>query len=924
MRYRFYPIYTMCLFFVLFFSTGPLCAGNSRMLYSRDTLMSGLNRLSPASQAADSLSSGAVPAVADTAFVVTDSLAVADSLGMPVKPRPEGSLDIPVFSAARDSTIDDFSGGKRMTYYYGDVSVTYGNMKLTAEYMAYDMDTKTVFASGIKDSTGKWIGKPVMEDNGATYEMENVYYNFNSMKAKVKNVVTQEKDGILYGSKIKMMPDKSINISKGRYTVCDCEHPHYYLNMTAAKVVSQPSQRTVFGPAYLVLGDVPLYPLFIPYGFVPKRPDRASGILFPTYGEEAARGFYLRNGGVYLTLGDYFDVALTTDIYTLGSWAIKLNSRYKLRYKFDGGFDFIYSHDQFGERGGADFSESSNFKIGWRHAMDPKAVPGTRFTASVNFSSPANNKYNYQNIDQALESQASSSISYSKTWSNMSLSINALHNQNNRDSSYSFTLPNITFSVNRFYPFKRKVRVGKEKLYEKISLAYTTTLQNKISFKAKEIKEPDFFNKFKTGMSHKFTIGLPQFTLLKYLNFSPSVNYGMNMYFQTQEKYYNPETNKVETETSKPFEHFGISQDFSAGISMSTRIYGMYTFKGDTKVQAIRHMITPSISFNYKPELGVPINGYVFDQYYDVNGELKSLEYNKYAGGINSPPSRGQTAGLSFSIGNNIEAKVLDKKDTTGTGTKKIPILDQLQLRGSYNFLADSLRLSTLSVNASTNILQKLSLQGNITLDPYAVNNQGQRINTFNIVQKGGLNLVRLTNASASLSFRIDGKGKMKGNDGSSSSDANTKASEESMYPYNKIYYHPYTGEYIPGGWLYYMNPEVPWSLDFSYNYQFTRSYKSANGKLEVENRHVQTLSVSGGIRLTKALNLTFRTGFDFTSLALTATSISATYDLHCFLISVNWTPIGPYQSWNFTIAAKAAALADLLKFEKNKSQWDY
>lgn len=862
---------------------------------------------------------------------------INDTLVVNKKPRPSGSLETPVFSTARDSIVEDFSGGKRMEYYYGDITVTFGNMKLTSEYMEYNLDTKTVYAAGIKDTTGKWKGLPVMEDNGQSYEMENVYYNFDTRKAKLRNIVTKEEEGILYGEKVKMMPDKSINVSKGKYTVCDAAHPHYYLRMTTAKVVTKPKQRTVFGPAYLVLADVPIYPLIIPYGFVPKQPKRASGILFPTYGEEVARGFYLRDGGVYLTLGDYFDVSLTGSIYTLGSWSVRVDSRYKLRYKFDGNFDFNYSHDQLGEKGGEDFQSFSNFGIKWNHAQDSKARPGTTFRASVNFTSPANNRFNNNNnIEQAIESTISSSVNYGKTWSKMNFSLSILHNQNNKDSSYSFSLPNLTFNVNRLYPFKKKVKVGKEKLYEKISFSYSTSFQNKLNFKAREIKEPDFLKHMKSGMSHKFTIGLPQFTLLKYLNFSPNVNYGMNWFFQTQEKYYNPETNKVETETSDLFSKFGLTQDFSASISMSTRVYGTYTILGNKKLQAVRHMITPSVSFNYKPELGVPINGYVNYDYVDVNGEMKTMEYNKYSGGIFSPPGKGEVAGLSFSLGNNVEAKVLKKNDTTGLATEKVKILDQLSIGGSYNFLADSLRLSNISVRASTTLFKSLSVQGNLTLDPYAVNNKGQKIGTFNIVQKGGFNLFRLTNASLSMSYRLNGKGKGYGNDGSLSNkpeqnqmnDQNQNhdhgdPARDQVSDYNKVYYHPITGEYIPGGWLFYANPDVPWTLDLTYSYQYSRSYKSANNQLQVQNNHTQTLRMNGSIRLTKALNFAVNSGFDFTKLRLTETSVTASYDLHCFLISVYWVPFGRMQSWNFRIAAKASALADLLQFKKASSQWD-
>lgn len=874
-------------------------------------ILLGNNRAVNAQEVSRSLPDS-IPAIAQQP---TDSIASNDSLAN----RIPALVDIPAFSTARDSIIEDFSNGQKLIYYYGDVKVTYGSMKISAEYMVYNMDTRIVYASGVPDTLGNFVGKPVMEDGGKTYTMENVYYNFDSGKAKIKNMVTQEEEGFLHGQNLKMMPDKSINITKGKYTVCELDHPHFYLNLTAAKVMTEPKQKTVFGPANLVLADVPL-PLFLPFGFVPKQPTRASGILFPTYGEETARGFYLRDLGYYMVFGDHFDIALTGDIYTLGSWSIEANSRYKFNYKCNGNFSLTYSNDQTGEKGSTDFAQSRNFRVSWSHAQDSKARPGTSFRASVNFSSPSNSKYNSQSVQQALENQISSSISYSKTWSKMSLSINGLHSQNSRDSSYSITLPNITFNVNRFNPFKRKMRVGKERFYEKISFSYNTTFQNRIGFKASEVKDPDFWSKLKTGMTHKFAIGLPAFTLLKYLNFTPGVNYGMNWYFQEQSRQFNPETNRVETITSDQFSAFGISQDFSASISMSTRIYGMFQFRPTSKIKAIRHMITPSFSASYKPEMGTPINGYRTYYYTDNNGVEQSVDYNKYAGGLYSPPGKGKNASLSFSFGNNVEAKMVDKKDTTGTGEKKVKLIDNLNLSGSYNFLADSMKLSTINVSANTTIFQKMGLNFNFSLDPYAVDEKGKRFNQFSVIHTKGKSLVRLTNAGFSTSYSWSGQGKGNGNDGSSGSSI---TAQDPNAIYNRIFYHPVTGEYIPGGWVYYMNPEIPWSFGFTYSFSYSRSYQYANEQLQVKNNITQTLGLNGQIRLTKDLNFSVQSGLDIAKMKLTTTQLSATYDLHCFQISVQWIPIGQWESWSFRINAKASALADLLQYKKSSSYWD-
>ena len=843
-----------------------------------------------------------------------DSIHAADSLLMLKK----SSLEAPAFTMAKDSIIEDFSNGKQMIYYYGDVSVTYGNMKLTADYMEYDLKSATLYARGTKDTTGVITGMPVMEQGGKSYTMEEVRYNFETNKARITNMVTQEQDGILHGKNIKMMPDRSINMTNGKYTVCDCEEPHYYLHLTAAKVMTKPSQKTVFGPAYPVIADVPL-PIGLPFGFIPKRPDRATGILFPTFGEETSRGFYMRDAGLYFVIGDYFDIALTGDIYTLGSWAIDLNSRYKVNYKCNGSFSLTYSNDQVGEKGSSDFQQMRNFGVRWSHSQDAKARPGTSFTASVNFSSPSNNRYNSTSVTEALQNQISSSISYSRNWNGkINLSVNALHNQNSRDSSYSFTLPNVTLSVSRFYPFKQKNRVGKEKFYEKFSLGYNTSFQNKISFKASEFNQPGFWDKFQNGMTHNFQIGLPNFSLLKYINVTPSVSYGMSWFFRKTEKEYNPDTGKVEDLKGKSFGTFGATHNYSGSISMSTRLYGMFNFGKHRKLQAIRHVVSPSISASFSPEKGTYFNGWRTLSYIDKNGTVKTQDYNIYAGNIGSYPSKGKTASLNFSLGNNFEAKVRDIKDTTGTGSKKIKLIDNLNLSTGYNFLAEQFKMSNVGVTMNTSIFGKLGVSANMNFDPYAMEVQNKnvvRVNKFAITQ--GQGLLRMNNASMSLSYSISGEGKINGNDGTKQAGGNPADH------YTRIYYHPITGEYIPGGYLYYMNPNVPWSVNFNYSFSYRPSFQYANEQMTKVKNYTQTLGMNGNIKLTPRLSMQMSTNFDLMAMQISTTQISATYDLHCFNINVSWVPTGKWESWSFRIQANAAALADLLRFKKSSSYWD-
>ncbi len=856
-----------------------------------------------------------------------DSLHRADSLHRidSIEMRSKSSLELPAFSEAKDSIVEVFTDGQRMIYYYGDVTVEYQDMKLTSAYMQYDMNTGTVFARGVYDSLkGEWTGRPVMTQKGKTYNMDEVKYNFNTRKSSIKNILTTEDNALLHGGRVKMMPDETINMTNGKYTVCDLEYPHYYLSLTAAKVMTKPTQKTVFGPAYLVVEDVKLPFVGMPFGFIPKRPERATGLLMPNFGEETARGFYMRDAGMYFVFGDYLDISLTGDYYTLGSYAVNFNSRYMVKYKFSGNVGLTYSHDQTGEPDTDEFQQYDNFSVKWSHSQDSKAHPGTSFSASVNFSSPGNNKYNSRSVSEALQNQISSSISYARNFNGKAnFSLNALHSQSSRDSSYSFTLPNITFSVSTFYPFKRKVRVGKERFYEKISLGYNTSFQNKINFKAKEFGQEGFLDKFQNGMSHNFSIGLPNFQLFNYINVNPSVSYAQNWQFRKKDYVYNPDTDKVEERPGTQFNTFGITQRYSGSIALSTRLYGMFQFGSWRKIQAIRHVISPSLSMNFAPELGTYANGYRTLTYTDVNGNEKSYDYNIYQGNLNGPPSKGRSATANISFGNNLEAKVRDFADTTGTATKKVKLIDQLNVSTGYNFLADSLNMSNVNLSMSTTLFDKVSISASASFDPYAIGAKGTKISRFAVME--GQGLMRLNNVSASASYSLSGKGEIKGNDGIKDPDSGglgSIANGAASY-YKRFFYHPVTGEFIPGGWLYYTNPNVPWSVNMSYSFSCSMKYSIEEEQLVSTPTITQTLQASGNIKLTPRLSINANSGFDLQARKLTTTQFSFTYDLHCFNISVSWVPTGTWASYQFRIAANASALADILQIKKSSSYWD-
>ena len=428
--------------------------------------------------------------------------------------------------------------------------------------------------------------------------------------------------------------------------------------------------------------------------------------------------------------------------------------------------------------------------------------------------------------------------------------------------------------------------------------------------------QPGFADKFNNGMTHNFQIGLPDFTLFKYINVTPSVTYGMNWFFDKQEAYFDEETNSVKYSKGGMFSTLGMTHNYSGGLSMSTRIYGMYQFGRHRKLQAIRHVVSPSLSLSLSPEKGKAFNGWRTFNYTDTLGVEKSVDYNIYQGQLYSAPGKGRSATMSLSIGNNLEAKVRDLKDTTGTGTKKVKLLDQLNISTGYNFLADSLKMRTVGVTMSTSIFGKLGINGNLNFDPYAINERGQRINRFNLVQTGIP--LRLTNASASLSYSLSGKGAINGNDGSGGSSGQNAADY-----YRRIYYHPVTNEYIPGGWLYYTNPNVPWSINLNYSFSYAKTYSYTNNTLVQNNQYTQTLGASGNVQLTPKMSIQAQTGWDFMAMKMTTSQMSFSYDLHCFRISVSWVPTGMYQSYSFLIAANASALSDLLRFKKSSSYWD-
>ena len=853
-------------------------------------------------------------AAADTPTVPRDTPA-ADTLAADTmqrdtarKPRKAtGFLDGAIEGKSTDSLVYDVRN--KLVYVYNEGDVTYQNSNLKADFMRIDMTDKTVFAYGKPDSLdGKAIvTKPEFSDGSASYQMDTITYNFATEKAKIKGVATQQGDGWLVGGSVKKMPDNTINIQDGMYTTCDeTDHPHFYLAMTKAKV--QPGKKVITGPAYLVMEDVPIYFLGIPYGFFPINMGPKSGLLMPSYGEDGTRGFFLRDLGYYITLGDYADLAVRGGFYTLGSWEASAASRYIKRYKYSGSFNIQYSNIKTGEKGEPDYLKQSNFRVQWTHSQDAKANPGSTFSASVNFATSGYNRYSANTLNDILSTQTNSSISYSKSWTGtpFSLSANMAISQNSSNQSISLTLPTVVFNVSRIYPFKRKEKTGKDRWYEKISMQYTGKMTNSVTTTESEIFTKKTLENMKNGIEHSIPVSA-SFNVFNYINLSPSFNYNEKWFFKKVEYEWNPMTNKVDTMANE----YGFYRlyNYSMSVSASTTVYGMYDFtkkKRDRKIQAIRHVLTPSIGFSYTPDFGDFKYGYYKSLQRDSLGTTQT--YSPYAVNAYSVPSSGRNMSMNFSLSQNLEMKVLSKRDTSGV--KKIKLIDELRISGSYNFLADSMRLSTIPISFRTTLFGNFGINLSATLDPYRLTPDGKRINKLFFPG-------RIVSTGWSFGYTF------KSRDDRSQTAINdiTSIPPEYMNPF----YDPY-GTMDPVLRRQYMAQtyydfSLPWNFGFNYtvNYSITTgNYPPKGYKKNV----TQTVGFNGSLNLTPKMGITFQGGYDIKANRLTTSSVSITRDLHCWQMSFSWIPFGTYRSWSFNIGVKAASLSDL-KYDKSQSMYE-
>lgn len=851
----------------------------------------------------------------------TDSLSVDTVVS--VKPQKAQPLNAPVVYEANDSIVFTQNG---YAHLYGDAKVNYENIELAAEVITMNMDSSTVFATGVIDTLGVMQGAPVFKDGETPYESKIMRYNFKSKKGFINDVVTQQGEGYVTSEEAKKGANDELFLQHGKYTTCDNhDHPHFYLALTKAKV--KPKKNVVFGPAYLVVEDVPL-PIALPFGFFPFTSSYSSGFIMPTYGDELERGFYLKDGGYYFAISDKIDLKLLGEIFTKGSWGVSAQSNYNKRYRFSGNMSLSYQVTKLGEKNLPDYSESKDFKIQWTHRQDPKASPNSTFTASVNFATSSyerSNINNYYNPNQLTENTKTSSISYSRMFPDQKLTISATFNiaQTMRDSSVNITLPDLNIALSRIYPFKRKKAAGDERWYEKISFQYTGRLSNSIYTKDNMIFKSNLIRDWKNGMSHSIPIGAT-FTLFKYININPSFTYNEKWYTKKINQEYDPEhPNVAKKDTINGFNRVF---NYNASISMNTKLYGFYkpskAIFGD-KFQMIRHVFSPSITFSAAPDFGKERYGYYKTYTYtDENGEVQTKEYSPYEGSLFGYPTKGKQGSISFAVSNNVEMKVKSDKDSTGI--RKISLIDELGANISYNMAAQRQPWSSLGMNLRLKLSKSYTLSLNTSFATYAYqfDDKGNvYIGDRTEWSYGRFGRFQGLSQGLSYTFNQDSWKKWFGKKEDKETEQNKKIedSEEQTDEDDTTKKKELKKAQLDEDG--YMAFKMPWSLSVSYNATISEdTQKPIHIKsMRYPYKLTHTLNFSGNIKIANRWGFNFSSGYDFNAKKISLTTCSITRDLHCFTMSCSLV-FGPFSTYNFSIRANSSMLADALKWDKRSS----
>ena len=900
-------------------------------------------------RAADTLTADSVPQEPDTTQM--DSLqlaiykynkAIDDSIALDsANRRKKNGIDAPVHYVANDSLI--YEGGSGMAYLYGDANVKYEDMDLKSEEIYMCLDSSLVHARGGKDSTGVAFGTPVFVMGKDTYETDSMAFNFKTKKGLISNVYTEQEDGFLTSELSKRNSAGEIFLQHGKYTTCDDPHPDFYLALSRAKVT--PGKKVVFGPAYLVVADVPL-PFAIPYGFFPFSKSYSSGFIMPTYGDETERGFYLRDGGYYFAISDKMDLKVLGEIYTKGSWGLSAASNYKKRYKYSGSFFASYQNTINGEKNMPDYAKQTSFKIQWSHRQDAKANPFRTLSASVNFATSSyerNNLTSMYNPQSYSQTTRTSSVSMTNTFSSIGMTLSTTMNlsQNMRDSSISMTLPDLNISISRFYPFKRKKMAGKERWYEKISMSYTGQLSNSINTKEDKLMHSSLTRDWRNGMQHNIPIS-GNFTLFNYLNINPSINFTDRMYTNKINRSWDEQAQKEVTDTIDGFYNI---YNWSMSVSASTKLYVFYTpwrkLFGD-KIKTIRHVFTPQVSFNYAPDFSSSRYGY-YETYQktDANGNVSLVEYSPYSNGLYGVPGKGKTGSVSVDISNNFEMKI--KSDADSTGEKKISLIDELGASMSYNFATDIRPLSDLSTRLRLKLSKSYTLNLNAVFASYAyeLDENGRPVLSNTKTLWGMGKFGRFQGMSQNISYTLDNNKVsnffkwLRGEKVDKKKDKNSRDEDEEdeedefnretnedddMQRGQRGARKENAGkaETDEDG---YMKFSIPWSLSFGYGITMRENTGGQFNydKMRYPYKFTQTLNCSGNIRISDGWNISFSSGYDFENKKISMTTASLGRDLHCFNMSCQLV-LAPYTSYNFSFRCNAATLTDALKYDKRSS----
>ena len=864
----------------------------------------------------------------DTLITVT-----SDSLATDTATQKRDELEAPVIYQSQDSMVWYKNGN---AYLYGDGQVNYQSIELKANEITIDLETSTVYAQGTTDTTGTVKGRPIFADGDTPYESETMSYNFKSRKGLINNVTTQQGEGYMTSNTVKKGPDNEFYIRNGRYTTCeDHEHPHFYLSLTRAKM--RPNQDVVFGPAYLVVADVPL-PLALPFGFFPFTSDYSSGFIMPSYGDELERGFYLRDGGYYFAISDYLDQKLTGEIFTKGSWGVSSITNYRKRYKYSGNINLSYMVTKTGEKNMPDYSVSKNFKIIWSHRQDAKANPNQNFSASVNYATTnyeRNNLSSMYNPSLTSQSIRTSSVSYSRSFPDHKLNLSSSFNisQNMRDSTLSLTLPSLSWSVSRIYPFKRKKAMGEEKWYEKISFTYTGSMSNSITAKESEIMQKNIFKDWRNGVKHSIPISAT-FTAFKYINITPSFNYTERWYSYKIDRSWDEERMRERRDTTYGFNRV---YNYNLAISANTKLYGFYkpikAIFGD-KVQMIRHVFSPSVSYSLTPDFGDSKYGYYKSYTYtDAQGEVRTVDYSPYAGSLYGVPGRGRSGSINMDMSNNVEMKV--KTDRDSTGVRKISIIDELGASISYNMAAKTKPWSNLSTRIRLKLTKNYTFSLNSVWATYAYEfNDNGRVIVGDRTEWSYGRFGRFQGMSQNFSYTFN-NGTLKkwkeqidkllnpeedteeGDD--SSQNPSVKSAPNKRSESGKSSSTGSGGVQVDEDG--YMAFKLPWSFSVSYGISMR---ENTAGKINEKTMRypyklTQNMNFSGNIKISNKWNMNFSSGWDFDDKELTTTTMNISRDLHCFSMSCG-VVLKPYTSYNFSIRANSAMLADALKYDQRSS----